>query len=265
MKNIITTIRNTFLIVVVFVFILSTLFVGCIPIKTSLYIDINDYIETIDYGILSKEQIKTFDDILNAVQNEKLIITCPVYSPKERHQIATQLGMYFGATEEVEHLMLWNNNKGVAYLNLPLFKKLLNQKSIIDNEIDKEVSTLIEGSDECKLRQISNHIAKKIVYTDGYRETIDALNGKGVCISYAMLFYKMATRLGIQTYICYGYAGDGYHAWNAVKLNGEYVYYDITWYDDVVPDCKYIESEFSWDRNFQFNNEWATDLNESNS
>jgi hypothetical protein len=222
------------------------------------HINIDGYVESIDYGILSDEQIKTFDDILYAAENNNSIVSCPAYSSEEQHEILTQLGLYFGTTEDIEHLICWNDDG--ASLNLSMFNEFLNQKIIIDARIDEAVSTLIEGSDKYKLWQISNYISKKMTYTNDCRDTITALNGEGVCSSYSMLFYKMATRVGINAYICYGYADEEYHAWNVVELNGEYIYYDITWYDNIIYDIKYIFGKSSWDRNFQINNIWAIDL-----
>lgn len=254
------TFLNVILVILIAFGLFIVSFIGVVLIDSIPHVDIESYTENIDYGVLSGEQIKTFDDIINAVQNGESTVTCPVFSVKEQHEILTHLGMYFGAIGTMGDLVHWNDND--AKLNLDKFKKLLDQKIIIDARIDEAVSTLTEGSDEYKLWQISNYIAGKIEYTKGFRNTISALNGKGVCDSYAMLFYKMATRLGIQSYICYGYGnGDTYHAWNMVELNGEYIYYDITWYDDYIRDVQYIHSESAWDRNFQINNKWSTDLN----
>lgn len=253
---------DKFLKIILVVLILFALFIAsmlCIEmIKSRPHIDLEEYPTIVDYGILSEEQIETFDNILYAVQNDEPVVDCPSYSEKERHEISTQLGLYFGDTESVWRLIYWHDNH--ATLNLSTFYELLNQKIIIDARIDEAVSTLIEGSDGYKLLQISNYIAAKITYTDGFRDIIAAFNGKGVCSTYSMLFYKMATRLGIQTYICYGYAGEGYHSWNVVELDGECRYFDITWYDDYVHNIRYIFKKSSWNRDFQINNKWSTDL-----
>lgn len=222
------------------------------------HIDITNYPESIDYGLLSAKQIETFDSILDAVKNEKSIISRPAHSNKEWYEILTQLGLYFGTIERIEYLISWN--KDSVNLNLSLFKELADNKIIIDARIDEAVSTLREGSDWYKLWQISNYISAKITYDLEYRETIDALNGKGVCSSYTMLFYKMATRLGIKAYTCYGYTPKGYHTWNMVEIDGKYVYYDITFYDSDVHRVEYIYSESSWIEKFQINNRWCADL-----
>lgn len=235
-------------------------FMASASIQSIPHVNIENYPESIDYGILSEEQINTFNEILDAVENGRGSISCPAYSAKEQHEISTQLGLYYGTTEKVERLIYWDWYENCAPLNLKMFKELEAQKVIIDARVDEAVSTLIEGPDRYKLWQISNYISRKITYTDGCRDTMIALNGQGVCSSYAMLFYKMATRVGIKTYICYGYVGEEYHAWNMVELDGECVHYDITWYDSVIHDIRYIDNKTSWNRKFQVNNKWSTDL-----
>ena len=97
-----------------------------------------------------------------------------------------------------------------------------------------------------------------MVYNPGVRETIDGLNGQGVCATYSMLFYKMATRLGIQTYICYGYTSSFYHSWNMVELNGKQYFYDITWFDGHKYNYAYIQSEDCWGRKYVLNDLWES-------
>ena len=64
--------------------------------------------------------------------------------------------------------------------------------------------------------------------------------GKGVCDGFAKLFVTMANNLGVEAYRVVGYSkGAGYvpgklpeqsdHAWNAIKLNGNYYLLDVTW------------------------------------
>ena len=154
----------------------------------------------------------------------------------------------------------WKDN--VIKLNLDSFQELAEKKKIIDARVDEALLTLYEGSDRYKLKQISKYIVNRITYTSKYNDTIEALNGKGVCSTYAMLFYKMASRIGIKTYICYGYANE-YHAWNVVELNGEYKFYDLTFYDKLIYDNVYINSEGSWGRKYQINNIWSGDLKRS--
>ena len=60
------------------------------------------------------------------------------------------------------------------------------------------------------------------------------VNGKTVCAGYARSFQYLMMELGIPCYYCTGYAGEA-HAWNIVKLDGEYYNADATW-DDTDPN-----------------------------
>lgn len=228
----------------------------CVAIFDVERVELKNYPLTIDYGTLTKEEIIVFNDILGAVEND---VSSVQYNGEiNKYKILTHLGLYYGSMENVCSLFDWTETE--IYLNLDAFQQHEDTKIVIDARVDEAVANIIEGSERFKLWQICNYISERITYTDGVRETVDGLNGKGVCCSYAMLFYKMATRLGVQTYICYGFAGE-YHAWNMVILNGECFYYDITWYDKILPDVRYLHSPDSWDREVTLNDLWKGSQN----
>lgn len=60
------------------------------------------------------------------------------------------------------------------------------------------------------------------------------VNGRTVCAGYARSFQYLMMELGIPCYYCTGYAGEA-HAWNIVRLDGEYYNADATW-DDTDPN-----------------------------
>ncbi len=59
--------------------------------------------------------------------------------------------------------------------------------------------------------------------------------GTAVCDGYAQSFYLLATCMGIPCDIVIGTASGELHAWNQVKINGEWYNVDVTW-DDALPD-----------------------------
>ena len=59
------------------------------------------------------------------------------------------------------------------------------------------------------------------------------VHGKTVCAGYARAYQYLLQQLGIPCYYCTGYAGED-HAWNIVKLDGDYYNVDVTW-DDTDP------------------------------
>lgn len=60
-----------------------------------------------------------------------------------------------------------------------------------------------------------------------------------VCQGYAEAFHLLCAKAGVQSYIMYGEAGnatDGWdsHAWNVVRINGEWYQVDCTWDDPLI-------------------------------
>lgn len=75
------------------------------------------------------------------------------------------------------------------------------------------------------------------------------LHKEGVCQSYAIAFYMMATSAGLECRFVSGTADGGGHAWNQVKVNGKWYYIDCTWDDPVgggYENYKYYLSETLW-------------------
>ena len=64
------------------------------------------------------------------------------------------------------------------------------------------------------------------------------VDGSTVCAGYSRAFQYIMTRLGIPTYYCVGIS-EGDHAWNIIKINGEYYNVDLTW-DDTGETTQYF-------------------------
>ena len=217
-------------------------------------IRVADYPESVDMGSMTPENQKLFLDILDAVENGENRVPYNG-TMDDLYSVLTHLGYYYGSEKYACDLFdIYATELG---LNLDAFEQLERNKAVVDARVDEMLSMLKEGSDRFKLFQIAAYIAERITYTDGVVEPIDGLNGNGVCVTYAMLFYKAASRLGIQSYICYGQIGEAYHAWNVVELDGERYFYDVTWFDTEEYDFQYLHSADSWGRYFILNNVWG--------
>ena len=203
-------------------------------------------------GTLNPVEQAVFCELLQAAKSgEREVVSRGTDSRK----LLTHLGLYFGTMEHVSQLLAGTNS--MFYLNTEAFARFEKNRIAVDAAVEEALRHIREGTPRYKLWQIARFLSDRITYTDGVRQTLDGLRGEGVCATYAMLFYKMASRLGIETYICYGFAGGGYHAWNMVVLDGEAYYYDITWYDAVLPNPIYLHSRNSWGREYRLNNLWA--------
>ena len=99
------------------------------------------------------------------------------------------------------------------------------------------VPILNQGTDYQKILAVHDFICNRINYD------YDTLNGKAdkfaafdglygysaVCSGYAMLFQKFMEEMGIESYIASGIVNGGGHAWNVVKVGGQWYHVDCTW------------------------------------
>lgn len=75
----------------------------------------------------------------------------------------------------------------------------------------------------------------EVVPKDSYTAYGALIIGRAVCQGYADVMKLLLNLAGIEAQVVVGYAGEP-HAWNLVKIEGEYYHVDATW-DDPVPDA----------------------------
>lgn len=256
--------------------IFQTIFSWVFRSKTK--IDLADYpAPGIDYGTLNAQQRVAMDNILAACEAGKDTAEIPALTQAEFDEVTMHIGMHFGADFRFGNETVY---KGIASrqaastevrywakVNLDTYERAKTHKEELDARVDAALSTLYEGTTEYKLEQICKWIARNGKYKYGTNDPLYLLNKGGMCGAYAMLFYKMATRLGVDAYICYGYATNragktAAHAWNMVSVDGVSYYYDPTWYDSNRMS-KYMHSKTAWGREYELNSKAALTHNGS--
>ncbi len=86
------------------------------------------------------------------------------------------------------------------------------------------------------------------MYLDSFSTYGIAVNGTGVCGSYANTFDYMAAKAGLESVVVIGNingAPEEGHAWNAVQIEGEWRYFDATWNDTGGEPAKFANLEAS--------------------
>ena len=80
------------------------------------------------------------------------------------------------------------------------------------------------------------NVSSKTPYPDGklgkysVYTCFSLLHGKGgVCDAKAKMFYRLAKKAGIKVIYITGFAGGILHAWNMVKVDGNWYHVDVTW------------------------------------
>ena len=95
-------------------------------------------------------------------------------------------------------------------------------------------------TDEKKVESIYDYIINNADYDSEYysnSKKVDfasrtaygiLLKGKGICGGFAYSIDILLRKIGIESYFIFGRSGGDDHAWNIIKLNGEYRYLDVT-------------------------------------
>lgn len=121
------------------------------------------------------------------------------------------------------------------------------------NELNQHVDLIIKKviksnmTDYEKELAIHDYIINNARYdTEGYKnatlkpESYSAYGilvlGSGVCKGYSTAMKLMMDRVGIECSIVTGSSKDQSHAWNIVKIDGDYYHVDLTWNDPITQD-----------------------------
>lgn len=127
------------------------------------------------------------------------------------------------------------NSAGKYRKNLPLFVEKLTLGKHTDKEKFDAIFTWVALNikyDYYAFYSSNGHTPQSIKRT--------LKKKRGICLDYAYLMDTLCKQAGIYNYTVYGYAKDEVydvndsifidnHAWNAVRLDGEWYVYDVTW------------------------------------
>ena len=118
----------------------------------------------------------------------------------------------------------------------------LEQEKVVDSIVESLIATVQpeEMTDFEKVKFVNDYIVKNTVYSEdsvasSHSAYAVAYEGKGVCQGYALFAQKLMQELGLESMYVVGEVYTGGHAWNLVKVEGEWYHLDTTW-NDPVPD-----------------------------
>ena len=131
---------------------------------------------------------------------------------------------------------------------------LTEERTGLQQQIDASVDELLAGisitdSDYAKAKYVFEILIQNVDYdasADNNQNIISAfLSRATVCQGYACATQYLLKLLGVQSAIVTGNANGESHAWNLVRLDGDYYYMDTTWgnsryLDDSSQTAKYI-------------------------
>lgn len=128
--------------------------------------------------------------------------------------------------------------------------------SVYEAEVARLVAATAGMTAERKVRFFHDYIIKKCEYdtTCTKSRAYDCLiDGSSICNGYAIAFYNLCDAAGLKVEYIVGHANNGkssvLHAWNSVTVNGQKLYYDLTWDDCSGKDKFYAMSESDFAKN----------------
>ena len=137
----------------------------------------------------------------------------------------------------------WSSDNGLYELTLTY---TLTYRSTAEQEtqVDAAVQTLLDqldvygAKDYEKVCAIYDYICENVKYDNTglilgdplvYTAYAALIRKSAVCQGYALLFYRLALELGVDTRVISGTSRKQAHGWNIVRLGGKYYNVDSTW------------------------------------
>lgn len=116
------------------------------------------------------------------------------------------------------------------------------QNAIVNGVVEEIAAAVPDGlTDAEKVKYVNDYLVKHTKYNleseeSPYTPYSILMNGEGVCEGYALSALLLLRELDVEVkYISGEAVPGGLHAWNLVKLDGEWYHLDVTW-NDPVPD-----------------------------
>ena len=103
-----------------------------------------------------------------------------------------------------------------------------------ERKAEEIAQDMMHLSDVDKVLAAHDYLVDNVQYDHSYvlKGSYGALiDGKAVCMGYAQAFQELMKKLNVESSVVTGTAGGESHAWNRVKLDGEWYYLDVTWDD----------------------------------
>lgn len=137
-------------------------------------------------------------------------------------------------------------NATIKYNTTNETEKKIN--AYVNNWVSKNIKSTM--SDEQKVKAIHDYMVSNFKYNFGdsssksgghliYMPSSLIYGNGGVCQAYSTLFYRLSKKAGLESKFIAGNSQNEYfsgqHAWNMVKVSGNWYHIDVTW-NDPIPD-----------------------------
>ena len=211
------------------------LLLGIILIGIFLYVNhvsVNDFLRELKGN---KNIAKNVDFIKNSLDGEKPLLVDDG-SSKVKKEVETGYEAVWKAFQKGEPRTLISRDQQVYSKAQSIIDQII-KVDMTDYQKEKAIHDYIVLNTKYDYENLRNNT----IPDDSYRAYGVFMNGIAVCQGYAEAAYLLLNMVGVENQMVYGTADNGggngpiSHAWNSVKIDGNYYMLDTTW-DDPVPD-----------------------------
>lgn len=213
------------------------------------------------YESLPDEKKKIYDQMLDAVMNQEEEVTLSTSDGSCLEDVFNCMKADYGGlfwVESFRYTQYQRNGQTELMSFSPNYIMTRAERDATQEKIDKQVKKYLKGlaadaSDYEKVRYIYKKLIQKVDYNlaaENNQNIISVFLGKEtVCQGYASAMQYLLEQVDVPCVIVTGTAKGGPHAWNLVRLDGEWYYVDATWgnskyHDDEENDVKYVEYDY---------------------
>lgn len=210
------------------------------PYPEPVYLDLEQSEERPVYSQLSKEEQALYTALYNGVREQKTEIPLPYEIDGDTY---TKL---YCILEKQESDIFYTSSTFYTAEKIRkarmAYREIEGDISAMESEFEKAVAEfadeLSQLDDFEKALEIHDYIIEKCTYEIDYDDGLGAtaygclINGSAHCEGYAKAFDCLAKASGLESVVVTGVTDEGEnHAWNQVKIDGEWYNCDVTWDD----------------------------------
>lgn len=219
------------------------------------------YAKNYAYVALDGQTKQVYDEVLTAILLQKEKVEVSTTDIQVLEQAYKAVCADYGGLFWISGYAYTQYTRGGKLISMdfsPKYTMDYDKRMELQSQIDASTEELLDGisvtdSDYDKAKYVFEILVQNVDYdssVDNNQNIISAfLNRATVCQGYACATQYLLKMLGMESVIVTGTANGESHAWNLVKLDGNYYYMDTTWgnsryLDDVSQTAKYVNYNY---------------------
>lgn len=193
------------------------------------------------YQCLDNQAKKVYDQIVATVdaQEEKAVVSTEDVSVLEKafSAVLADYGEFFWISG-YQYNTYTSGEKVIGVEIVPTYTMSREDRKKAQKEVEAVAAGWLQelpaaAGDYEKAKFVFEKLIQQVEYDESAPNNQNILsvflNRRTVCQGYAEAVSYLLRKLGIQSAVVTGYAKEEPHAWNLVRLDGEYYFLDVTW------------------------------------